>query len=79
MDIRLVGGNDTAGRVEVLYNGQWGTICDDHWGMDDAEVVCRQLNLGKPLSFTKKAFPFGEGTGEKWAGSEKIRITILFL
>ena len=70
MDIRLAGGNDTAGRVEVLYNGQWGTICDDYLGMLDAEVVCRQLNLGPPLAFTKKAVPFGKGTGEKWAGSE---------
>jgi len=63
VDIRLAGGNDTAGRVEVLYNGQWGTICDDYWGMLDAEVVCRQLNLGNPLAFTKKAVPFGKGNG----------------
>merc|ERR1719334_37385 len=61
--IRLAGGNDTAGRVEVLFDGQWGTICDDHWGMSDAEVVCRQLDLGKPLAITKKASPFGEGSG----------------
>ncbi|XP_055362524.1 scavenger receptor cysteine-rich type 1 protein M130-like isoform X1 [Betta splendens] len=64
--LRLVNGTDRcSGRVEILHDGQWGTICDDDFDMRDAQVVCRTMDCGSPQTIKHSAF-FGEGEGEIW-------------
>ncbi|XP_013923311.1 PREDICTED: deleted in malignant brain tumors 1 protein-like [Thamnophis sirtalis] len=61
--IRLEDGpNSCAGRVEVLHQDQWGTVCDDGWGLQDVAVVCKQLKCGIPLEYHSGAH-FGRGSG----------------
>lgn len=41
--VRIVG-SQKRGRLEVYYNSQWGTVCDDNFDSNDAKVAC--VNLG---------------------------------
>ncbi|KAK3740043.1 hypothetical protein QZH41_005158 [Actinostola sp. cb2023] len=66
VQVRLVGGKfRNVGRVEVLYRGRWGTVCDHWWSRNDANVVCRQLGYPKALA-TVRGARFGQGKGPIW-------------
>ena len=66
--VRLViHGNTTSptlhqGTVQVLYNGTWGTVCDDFWGFSDAQVVCRMLGFTNTIRAYSQAY-FGQILG----------------
>ena len=63
--MRLVGGSYREGRVEVLHNGTWGTVCDNTWNIKDARIVCRQLGFPDAEVAFKRSY-FGQGTGPIW-------------
>lgn len=75
MRVRLAGSSvQSQGRVEVLYNGQWGTICDDYWDISDAHVICRMLNYSGATFAVRNAY-FGRGSRSSpiWLDSVKCR------
>ena len=50
--VHLVNGNvPSEGRVEIFHSNQWGTVCDDSWGFEEAVVVCRQLGYPTALHY----------------------------
>jgi deleted-in-malignant-brain-tumors protein 1 len=53
----------SAGRLEVYYNGLWGTVCDDSFDSIDAAVVCRMLGYDYVNTIDKQ---YGPGTGIIW-------------
>ena len=72
--LRLVDGNLTdengrlcEGRLEIFYNGAWGTICDDYWTKDDADVACRALGFVASVEDYNRyrTAYFGPGTEEQ--------------
>ena len=49
--------------MEVYYQGEWGTVCDDEWDLTDADVVCKQLGFAGATAAVSGA-GYGEGVGQ---------------
>ena len=49
----------------MFYNGTWGTVCDDYWDLNEANVVCNQLGFDGAERALRNAY-FGRGNGPIW-------------
>ena len=66
LKIRLSGGaNANEGKVEIYFNNTWGTVCDNGWDINDANVVCRMLGYSHALAARSSSY-YGEGSGPIW-------------
>ncbi|XP_075758749.1 scavenger receptor cysteine-rich type 1 protein M130-like isoform X1 [Pelodiscus sinensis] len=64
--LQLVGGHsDCSGRVEISDGELWATVCDEHFDLKAASVICTELQCGTVLSVRGGAH-FGEGRGPVW-------------
>nr|XP_041573168.1 antigen WC1.1 [Taeniopygia guttata] len=62
--LRLVNGNDCAGRVEVFYNGTWGSVCSNRMSLLTAATMCKHLGCGD--GGIAMDFTYGRGSGPTW-------------
>ncbi|CAL9686850.1 unnamed protein product [Knipowitschia caucasica] len=53
------------GRVELFYKGEWGTICDDDFSIQNANVLCRQMGFVEATGWAHSA-KYGKGQGKIW-------------
>ncbi|XP_073693832.1 scavenger receptor cysteine-rich type 1 protein M130-like [Garra rufa] len=71
-DVRLVGGSRCSGRLEILHNQTWMSVCDAAFDQQDAEVVCRELDCGAPVQ-VQRAAAFGKGDTQMWTQEIQCR------
>nr|XP_039262614.1 lysyl oxidase homolog 2-like isoform X2 [Styela clava] len=65
-NIRLRGGPTVGqGKVEVSLDGRWGALCSNHWTMNEANVVCRQLGYERAIAALRESY-YGEARGPIW-------------
>ncbi|XP_077862611.1 lysyl oxidase homolog 3A-like [Saccoglossus kowalevskii] len=62
-----------SGRVEVFYDGKWGTVCGDSWNMASANVICRELGFGTAKEISLSSDTYGQGTRNVWL--DKVNCT----
>ena len=62
------GSTQFGGRLEVYYNNEWGTVCDDSWGSSDATVACRQMGFVGVGDSDSSRFGRGASFQSIWLG-----------
>uniref|UniRef100_A0A8C1KIB9 SRCR domain-containing protein n=1 Tax=Cyprinus carpio TaxID=7962 RepID=A0A8C1KIB9_CYPCA len=70
--VRLVGGSRCSGRLEILHDQTWMSVCDAVFDQQDAEVVCRELDCGAPVQVLGAA-AFDKGDTQMWTQEIQCR------
>ncbi|KAK9975796.1 hypothetical protein ABG768_021029, partial [Culter alburnus] len=71
-EVRLVGGSRCSGRLEILDNQTWVSVCAAAFDQQDAEVVCRELDCGAPVQVLGED-AFGKGDAQMWTQEIQCR------
>ncbi|KAL0153170.1 hypothetical protein M9458_051497, partial [Cirrhinus mrigala] len=70
--VRLVGGSRCSGRLEILHDQTWMSVCDAAFDQQNAEVVCRELDFGAPVQVLGAA-AFNKGDTQMWTQEIQCR------
>ncbi|XP_074849696.1 scavenger receptor cysteine-rich type 1 protein M130-like [Carettochelys insculpta] len=65
MDLRLVNGSACTGRLEVFYNGMWGSVCNSPMDAVTRALICKHLDCGESGTLLSDS-PYGTGSGPRW-------------
>uniref|UniRef100_A0A8C1FI55 SRCR domain-containing protein n=1 Tax=Cyprinus carpio carpio TaxID=630221 RepID=A0A8C1FI55_CYPCA len=71
-DVKLAGNTTCSGRLEMLHNQTWMSVCDAAFDQQDAEVVCRELDCGAPVQVLGAA-AFDKGDAQMWTQEIQCR------
>ncbi|XP_048012236.1 antigen WC1.1-like [Megalobrama amblycephala] len=70
--VRLIGNSSCSGRIEVLHDQSWVSVCAAAFDQQDAEVVCRELDCGAPVQVLGED-AFGKGDAQMWTQEIQCR------
>uniref|UniRef100_A0A8C1ZJQ0 SRCR domain-containing protein n=1 Tax=Cyprinus carpio TaxID=7962 RepID=A0A8C1ZJQ0_CYPCA len=73
--VRLVGGSRCSGRLEILHNQTWMSVCAAAFDQQDAEVVCRELDCGAPVQVLGAA-SFDKGDTQMWTQEIQYSVNV---
>ncbi|KAM6288823.1 antigen WC1.1-like, partial [Aegotheles albertisi] len=65
MSLRLENSSDCSGRLQVSYNGTWGTVCSNSMTPRTVALACKELGCGHQ-GFLQTLLPSGTVSGPTW-------------
>ncbi|NWX80717.1 WC11 protein, partial [Alca torda] len=65
MALRLENGTNCSGRLQVFYNGMWGSVCSNSMTPETVSLACKELGCGDRGSLETQE-PYGRLSGTAW-------------